>query len=160
MNKNWNESIVEIIGVMKTAENGEIKFEQNKFGKFTGTLKIAPETPWSILARKCTFVFLDGLRKADVDMFKVLENNGEVNGTTRLVVTGHLVRTQGKPGMSDFFNMKTMSIRPAANDEHITFNLDEALTNDEWQVIRKEKFGARAYASEAPTAPTAPVAPF
>jgi hypothetical protein len=160
MNKNWNESIVEMIGTLKTDENGAIVFKPNQFGKYTATLKVAANTPLNILARKSTFVFVDGLREIDVKAFEELANAGEINGTTRLVVTGHLVRTPGKPGMNDMFNLKTLGIRPAAQNESIAINLDEALTKDEWQVIRKEKFGGTMASAEAPTAPVAPSVPF
>ena len=156
--KNWKESIIEVIGTMKTDENGKIAFTVNKFGKYTATLKVAADTPWNKLARKNTFVFVDGLRQDDVNAFEELEEKGEINAATRLVITGHLVRTPGKPGMNDLYNLKTLGVRPAAKDENITVNLDEALTKDEWQVIRKEKFGGSTGAA-APVAPSAPVAP-
>ena len=60
--------------------------------------------------------------------------------------------------MNDLLNIKTLGIRPAAKGETVAINLDEALTKDEWQVIRKEKFGGTITTS-APVAPTAPVAP-
>ncbi len=160
MNKNWNETVIEIPGTLKTNEEGKIVFTENKFGKFTATLKVSENTAWNILARKSTFVFVDGLRKVDVDAFQKLEAEGEINATTAWVITGHLVRTPGKPGMNDLLNLKTMRIRPKADNEEVTFSLDEALTKDEWQVIRNEKFKGTAMQSEAPTAPEAPICPF
>lgn len=160
MNKNWNESIIETIGTLLTDENGKIKFTANKFGKYTATLKIAANTRWSRLERKNTFIFVDGLRPSDVEDIQSLEADGEITATTRLVVTGHLVRSSGKPGMNDVFNIKTLGIRPAAENEQIAINLDEALTKDEWQTIRKEKFGGTTAYTSAPAAPVAPSIPF
>lgn len=158
MNMNWNETIVEVIGVMKAGENNKIAFTANKFGKYTATLRVADDSPLNVLARRSTFVFVDGIRQVDVDAIEKLQESDIITSKTRVVITGHLVRTPGKPGMNDMFNIKTLSIRPAKEDENITVNFDEALSKEEWQVIRKEKFGGTA--SVAPTAPTAPVAPF
>lgn len=158
--KNWNETIIEMIGTLKTNTEGKIAFTPNQFGKFTATLKVAAETPWSTLERKSTFVFVDGLRDKDVEAFKELEAAGEITKETKLVVVGHLVRTPGKPGMNDMFNLKTLGIRPATEGEHVTVDFKEALTKDEWQVIRKEKFGGTAISGAAPSAPVAPAVPF
>jgi hypothetical protein len=158
--KTWNETIVELIGTLKTNDEGKIAFTSNQFGKFTATLKVAANTPLSVLARKNTWVFIDGLRQADVDAFKELEAGGEVNGMTRMVITGHLVRTPGKPGMNDMLNLKTLSIRPAVEGENMTVDFNEALTKDEWQTIRKERFGGTTAYTTAPTAPVAPSVPF
>lgn len=158
MNKNWNETIIELIGTMKTGEDNKIIFTPNQFGKFTATLRVAIDTPWSTLERKSTWVFVDGLRERDVEAFKALEASGEITKETRLVIRGHLVRTPGKPGMNDLFNIKTIAIRPATKDETAFVNFDDALTKDEWQVIRNERFHGTAV--EAPVAPTAPSVPF
>lgn len=160
MNKNWNESIVTIPGTLKTDETGKIEFTPNKFGKFTAKLKVAADTPLSRLARKNTSVFVDGLRPQDVDDIKQLESEGTITGTTVIVITGHLVRTPGKPGMNDLLNLKTLSLRPKMKNENIVYSLEEALTKDEWQVIRKEKFGGVTAHGEAPAAPVAPSVPF
>lgn len=160
MNKNWNNSIVNIPGTIKVDSEGKIAFTANQFGKFTATLKVADDTPWTRLARKTTFVFVDGLRQTDVDAFKALEAAGEITGSTELVFTGHLVRTPGKPGMNDILNLKTLGIRPKAEGEKIVYSIDEALTKDEWQFIRKERFGGTTTPTAAPVAPAVPVAPF
>ena len=160
MNKNWNDSIQTIPGTMKTDKDGKIIFTVNQFGKYTATLKVYVDNPWSTLERKPTWVFVDGLREQDVNAFKQLENDGEINNQTELVVTGHLVKTPGKPGMNDMYNLKTLGIRAKQKDEKLVFSLDEALSKDEWQVIRKEKFGGSAAQTAAPSAPVAPSVPF
>lgn len=153
--KNWNNTIITIIGTLKT-ENGSISFKENKFGKFTASLKVADDSPWTVLSRKATFVFVDGLRKSDVDAFASLQEDGKINGSTRIAVTGHLVRTPGKPGMNDMLNLKTMSIRAAKKDETGLMDFDTALSKEEWTILRNEKFSGSTEASEAPTAPVAP----
>ncbi len=158
--KNWENTIANIAGTLKTDKDGKIIFTENKFGKYTATLKVCDNTPLSVLARKSTFVFVDGLRKIDVEAFQEMEDAGEITVATAWVITGHLVRTPGKPGMNDMLNLKTMRIHPKASDEKVVFDLDEALTKDEWQIIRKEKFNAGVVSAEAPVAPTAPTAPF
>ena len=157
MNKNWNETIIAIIGVLLTDDNGLIDFKSNQFGKYTATMKVAENSRWNILQRKNTFVFIDGLREADVKVLKEMEADGEISGKTKLKIIGHLVRTPGKPGMNDLFNLKTMSINPAMDDEVSEVNFDEALTKEEWRTILNEKFIQTIPA--APVAPTAPVAP-
>ena len=156
MNKTWNDTIIEIIGTVKTGEDGRIAFKANQYGKYTATLKVAADSPWSRLARKNTFVFMDGLRKTDVDDLKQLEEDGEIDGTTRLVVIGHLVRTPGKPGMNDLYNVKTLGIRPATKNENFVVKFEDALSKEEWQVIRKERFGEATAPTAAPVAPSVP----
>ena len=126
--KNWENTTVEIPGTMKTDKDGKIIFTENQFGKYTATLKVCESTPLSVLARKSTFVFVDGLRKMDVEAFREMEAAGEISVTTAWVITGHLVRTPGKPGMNDLLNLKTMRIRPKATGETVVFDSDEALT--------------------------------
>ena len=159
MEKNWNNTTIEVIGVLKTDESGKIVFKKNQYEKYTATLKVYDDTPWSTLQRKPTWVFVDGLRSQDVEALKKLEAQGDINGTTRLVITGHLVKSPGKPGMNDLLNLKTLGIRPAAESEKLVVDFNEALTKDEWQVIRKERFGGVASQTAAPSAPIAPAAP-
>ena len=157
--KNWNNTIVIINGTMKVDENGKIVFVERKFDKsvkYTATLKVEDDSPFAILARKNIFVFMDGLRQEDVDAFKKLEEAGKIDRTTCWAVTGHLVKSEGKPGMNDLYNLKVMSISVADENKPSVINLDEALTRDEWQVIYKEKRAAKVAASVAPTAPAVP----
>jgi hypothetical protein len=156
-NLTWNDTVVKVKGVFKMNEDDNIAFTPNKFGKFTATLKVKGETDWDIVGRRSTFVFIDGLREQDVEAFNRMKSRGDITNATELVVIGHLVRTPGKPGMNDILNMKTLSVRPAMKDEDGFVNFDEALTKDEWQIIRKQRFNETS--GEAPVAPTAPTAP-
>ena len=160
MEKNWDNTIIEVVGTLKADETGKISFKAHQYGKYTATLKVAADTAWSRLARRTTFVFIDGLRPADVEDLKALEEAGEISKETRLVFTGHVVKTPGKPGLNDLLNLKTLGIRPAVENEIHVVNFDDALTKDEWQVIRKEKFGGTSAQVEAPSAPVAPAVPF
>ena len=159
MEKNWNDTIVEIIGTLKTGMDGKIEFTSRQFEKtvkYTAKLKVAPDDRWSRLGRRNTFIFIDGLRQSDVDDLKGLEEDGEVNGETRIVVTGHLVMTPGTPGMNDLYNLKYLRLRPAASGENKVLNLNEALSREEWQKIREERKSGGAVPTVAPTAPVAP----
>lgn len=159
--KNWENTIVTVIGTMRTDKDGKILFVENKFGKFTATVKVAEDDPWAILARENTFVFVDGIRKEEVGAFQRLENKGTLNGSTKLAITGHLVRTPGKPGMNDILNMKVTNIHPAKDGQTGIMNFDEALTREEWQKIYNEKrYGSAAPAPSAVEAPVAPEVPF
>lgn len=157
--KDWKESIIEVIGTLKTNEDGKIAMTPNKYHKYTVTLKVRESTELDILARKNTYVFVDGVREVDAGAFKKLEEKGVINGQTRIVATGHLVRTPGKPGMNDLFNLKTLGFRLAEEGETVEVDFDDALTKDEWAEIRQEHFASIATATVSPTAPTAPTAP-
>ena len=161
MEKNLENTIVEIIGNVLTDENGKIKFKSREFDKtkkYSITFKVAEDSEWAVLSRQVTFVTVDCLDERDFNALTSLNEKGEIDKTTRLVAIGYLVKTPGKPGMNDFYNLKKKSFRLAKADEHITVNFDEALTKEEWQVIRSKKNGNAA--PEAPSAPVAPAAPF
>lgn len=162
MNKlSWKETIIEIAGTMKTDDNGEIVFTAKQFKdktKFTATLVVADKSPLSVLARKNVWIFMDGLRKEDVEALKALKDQGKIDASTRWVASGHLVRTPGKPGMNDILNLKVTSMRLAGDNETPFVDFDEALSKDEWQVLKNERFNKAL--AEAPVAPTAPSVPF
>lgn len=161
MEKNLQNSIIEVIGTILTDENGKIKFKSREFDKtkkYSVTFKVAEDSEWAVLSRQVTFVTVDCLDERDFNALSSLNEKGEINKATRLVAIGYLVKTPGKPGMNDFYNLKKKSFRLAKENEHITVNFDEALTKEEWQVIRSKKNNSNA--PVAPSAPVAPAAPF
>ena len=160
MNKNWENTIKEIPGTLVTDKDGKIEFRKNQYGKYSIRLKVIEDDPWAVLERKTLWIFVDGLREKDVEAFKKLENEGKINGETRVVITGHLVKTPGNPGMNDLLNLKWIKARKEAGTP-VTYTLEDALSKNEWQVIYTAKKTERdaASAAAAPAAPVAPAAP-
>ena len=159
--KNWDNTIKEVPGTLVTDSNGKIEFKMNKYGKYSFKLKVKEDDPWAVIGHEIIWITVDGLKKNEVESFKKLEEKGEINGETRMVVVGHLVRTPGNPGMNDFLNLKWIKGRKEAG-KPVAYTLEDALLKDEWQVIYTEKKAERdaAIASAAPSAPVAPAAPF
>ena len=159
--KNWDNTIKEIPGTLVTDKDGKVEFKKNQYGKYSIRLKVMEDDPWAVLERKALWIFVDGLRESDVKALKKLEDDGRFDGETRVVITGHLVRTAGNPGMNDLLNLKWIKARPEAG-KTVAYTLEDALSKDEWQVIYTEKKTERdaALASAAPAAPVAPTAPF
>ena len=159
--KNWKESIIEALGIFKTDENGHIIFTPKQFGdkiKYTATLIVADDSPFAVLARRNTWVFIDGIRQSEVDAFRTLEAQKIIDAHTKWVASGHLIRSEGRNGLNDLYNLKSTGFRLAKEDEKLVVNFDEALTRSEWQTIKEERRNGTG-STEAPSAPEAPIAP-
>ena len=160
MERNWENTIVDIMGVLKTDENGKIVFTERQFGekvKYTATLIFEDDSPEAILARRNTWIFVDGIRQREVEAFRDLEEKGKANSSTKWIATGHLVRTPGKGGLNDLFNLKVTGFRKAKKGDSNVINLEEALSKNEWQEIKAAKFsGIENIETSAPTAPSVP----
>lgn len=160
MEKTWENTIIEIKGILKTDENGKIIFTERQFGetiKYTATLIFEDDSPEAILARRNTWIFVDGIRQREVEAFRDLEEKGKTNSSTEWIAAGHLIRTPGKGGLNDLFNLKVTSFRKAKKEDHKVVDLEEALSKNEWQKIKAAKFsGIENVETSAPTAPSVP----
>ena len=159
--KNWKDTIIKAIGTLKTDENGDFALTAKEFNgniKYTATLVITDNSPLNVLRRKNYWVYIDGIRECDKQALEALKKAGTINAKTLWVVSGHLVRTPGKPGQNDLYNLKSTGMDLAKENDTPMIDFNEALTKEEWQVIYREKSGKAA--TSAPVAPTAPTAPF
>jgi len=163
MNKDtWNDTMIEAIGTLKVDKNGEIDLTAKKFKdtvKYTATLIVADDSPLNVLRRKNHWIYIDGLREDDKKALEALKKSGVIGAKTFWKVFGHLVRTPGKPGMNDLYNIKTTGLDLAKEGEVPKIDLEAALTKEEWHVVLNEKLGKSAKPAEAPSAPIAPTAP-